>query len=260
MVKEFDKNEWALILGGSSGLGLATAKKLAFHGLNICVVHRNPRSQLSEINKEFDVIKSYEVEFLSYNKDVIKQENQQEILEAIKNKGKIKLLLHSIAKGNLKPMVSDAEPTLKTDDFLLTLNSMAVNCYDWTQAIYQQKLFAKNSRVIAFTSEGSSKAWKNYAAVSAAKAALESIIRSIALEFAPSGIRANCIQAGVTDTESLRRIPGSENLKSHSVLRNPFQKLTTPEEVAKVVYLLCKPEANWINGTVIKADGGESLT
>jgi enoyl-[acyl-carrier protein] reductase I len=96
--------------------------------------------------------------------------------------------------------------------------------------------------------------------VSAAKAALEAITRSIALEYAPFGIRANCIQAGVTDTVSLRRIPGSEALKAHSITRNPFNRLTTPRDVANVVYLLCKDEAAWINGVVLPVDGGEQIS
>ncbi|HJT72820.1 MAG TPA: SDR family oxidoreductase, partial [Chitinophaga sp.] len=103
-------------------------------------------------------------------------------------------------------------------------------------------------------------AWKNYAAVSAAKAALEAISRSIALEFAPVGIRANCVQAGVTDTRSLQMIPGSEQLIEHTKKRNPFQRLTTPEDVANVVYLLCKDEAAWINGAVIPVNGGEHIS
>jgi len=80
------------------------------------------------------------------------------------------------------------------------------------------------------------------------------------LEFAPFGIKANCIQAGVTDTASLRAIPGSELIKAHSLLRNPFKRLTLPQDVANVVYLLCKDEAAWINGTIIPVDGGEHLS
>ena len=81
----------------------------------------------------------------------------------------------------------------------------------------------------------------------------------MAVEFAPLGIRANCIQAGVTDTFSLSLIPNYEELKNHALQRNPNNELTTPEKVAGVVYLLCKKEAGWINGTIIKVDGGESL-
>ena len=96
--------------------------------------------------------------------------------------------------------------------------------------------------------------------MSAAKVTLEAITRNIALEYAPFGIRANCIQAGVTDTPSLRMIPGSEEIKKHSLLRNPFNRLTLPEDVANVVYLLSKDEAAWINGTIIPVDGGEHIS
>ena len=95
--------------------------------------------------------------------------------------------------------------------------------------------------------------------MSAAKATLESIVRSMALEFAPVGLRVNCVQAGITETRSFQMIPKSDKLKEQAKKRNPFGRLTTPEDVADVVYLLILEEARWINGTVIKADGGESL-
>jgi len=265
MVKEFEhKNEWAVILGGSSGLGLATAKKLAKHGLNICVIHRNSRAQSTQIQEEFQIIKNEGVSFLSYNIDVTNVDKRSTCIEDLKTnfgeKSKIKVLVHSIAKGNLKPMISNENATLQNDDFVLTLNNMAISLYDWFKALFEEKLFSNDARIISFTSEGNSKAWKNYAAVSAAKNTLEAITRNIALEFATHGITANCIQAGVTDTQSLQMIPGSDILKKHAIKRNPFQRLTTPEDIANVVYLLCKDEAKWINGTIIKADGGESLS
>jgi len=263
-MKEFqDKNEWALILGGSSGLGLATAKKLAKHGMNICIVHRNSRSQQEQIEKEFNEITQLGIDFISYNTDAFHPEKREALLEYLQEElegGKIKTLVHSVAKGNLKPMLSDDSPVLKTDDFQLTIQAMGISLYDWTKAIFDAKLFADDARIISFTSEGNSKAWKNYAAVSAAKVTLEAITRNIALEFAPYGIKANCIQAGVTDTASLRMIPGSEEIKKHSLLRNPFNRLTNPEDVANVVYLLSKDEASWINGTIIPVDGGEHIS
>ena len=181
----------------------------------------------------------------------------QDTLGAI---GKVKVLVHSIAKGNLKPMVSQDVSELQNDDFRLTIESMAISLYDWTKDIFQNKLFSTDARIISFTSEGNQKAWRNYAAVSAAKVALEAITRNIALEFATHGIKANCIQAGVTDTASLRLIPGHEALKSYAIQRNPFHRLTTPEDVANVVYLLTKDEAKWINGITIPVDGGEQLS
>lgn len=265
MEKEFiNKNYWALILGGSSGLGLATAKKLAKHGMHICIIHRNSRAQEDEINIEFNKIKAEGIQFKSYNIDAFKEEKRNAIILELSailgTEGMIRTLVHSVAKGNLKPMLDDEKPTLKNDDFNLTINAMAISLYDWTKGIFEAKLFAEDSRIISFTSEGNTKAWKNYAAVSAAKVTLEAITRNIALEFAPFGIRANCIQAGVTDTASLRMIPGSEKIKEHSLRRNPYKRLTQPEDVANAVYLLSKDEASWINGCVIPVDGGEHIS
>ncbi|HEX9979141.1 MAG TPA: SDR family oxidoreductase [Flavobacterium sp.] len=261
MVSEFSGN-WAIILGGSSGLGLATANKLAKHGMNICIIHRNSRAETAVIETEFDSIKSLGVKFRSYNADALNRQKREEIiadLQSITTDGEsVRCLIHSIAKGSLKPMAS-AEDVLSSEDFTITLNAMAVSLYDWTASVFSAGLFSDDSRIISFTSEGSTKAWRNYAAVSSAKAALEAISRSIALEFAKYGIRSNCVQAGVTDTSSLRRIPDSDNIIEATVRRNPFRRLTTPEDVANVVYLLCKDEASWINGTIVKADGGESL-
>jgi enoyl-[acyl-carrier protein] reductase III len=263
MVKEFSEHGyWAIILGGSSGLGLASAKKLAAHGMNICVVHRNSRVELEEISKEFEVIKGFGVEMVSFNIDVTSAEKRSdmmtELAATIGLKNKVRCLVHSIAKGNLKLMVSEEKTVLGNDDFLITMQNMAFSLYDWTKAVFEAGLFAEDARVISFTSQGSSQAIENYAAVSAAKASLEAISRSIALEFAPHGIRSNCIQAGVTDTRSLRMIPGFEQLKTHSINRNPFKRLTLPDDVANVAYLLCKDEASWINGAIIPVNGGES--
>ena len=183
----------------------------------------------------------------------------EELKALLGEKGTIRTLLHSVAKGNLKPMISKDKPELKNDDFALTINAMAISLYDWTKSIFESNLFAKDARIISFTSEGNTKAWENYAAVSAAKVALEAITRNIALEFASSGIKANCIQAGVTNTASLRLIPGSEKIIEHTLKWNPNKRLTLPEDVANAVYLLSKDEASWITGTIIPVDGGEHL-
>ncbi|MEE8486627.1 MAG: SDR family oxidoreductase, partial [Gemmatimonadota bacterium] len=130
----------------------------------------------------------------------------------------------------------------------------------WTQALRDRNLFAPDARVLGMTSEGNEVAWKGYAAVAAAKVALESISRSIAVEMAHLGIRSNIVQAGVTDTPALRAIPGSQNLKAQARTRNPFGRLTTPADVADAIYLLSLPEAAWINGAIIRVDGGERIS
>ena len=263
MVAEFkDQNYWALILGGSSGLGYASAKKLAKHGMNIIIIHRDRRSEVPDIEEAFDEIRESGVQFESFNADAVKKESREELVGKIKEllgeKGKIRTLLHSIAKGNLKPMLGE-EGILENIDFQLTIDAMALSLYDWTQAIFRNDLFSKDARVISFTSDGNKKAWKNYAAVSAAKVTLEALTRSMALEFARHGIRANCIQAGITVTRSFQMIPGNETLRVHALKHNPFKRLTVPDDVANAVYLLSKDEASWITGTIIPVNGGEHL-
>jgi len=260
--KEF-KNEWALILGGSSGLGLATAKKLSDHGMNICIVHRNLRNEMEEINAEFDGIRQKGVKLLSFNKDACREDHVSEVIDALKKElgeeDSVKVLVHSIARGNLKPMTGPTEDRLSRNDILQTVESMGSSLYDWSSRLLDEKMFSGNSRIISFTSEGNSKVFAKYGAVSASKSILESISRQMAVEFAPYGINVNCIQAGVTDTRSLRLIPGSERLKEIAKQRNPKNRITMPEDIANAVYLLCRSEANWINGTTIVVDGGEHL-
>lgn len=257
MVKEFD-TYWALILGGSSGLGLASARKLAAHGMNICIVHRNTRAALPAIEQALGDIKTLGVQVLSFNIDVLNNEKRTEVLlqlqAAMGEQGRIRCLLHSIARGNLKAL-----PALSADDFSTTIQHMAVSLYEWAAETLQRQLFTADARILSFTSDGSYKAVQHYAAVSAAKAVLETITRSMALEFAPQGIRANCIRAGITDTASLQKITGSRELLAYGKERNPFKRLTTPEDVANVVYLLCKDEAAWINGAIIPVDGGTHI-
>ncbi|ACU06814.1 oxidoreductase, short chain dehydrogenase/reductase family protein [Flavobacteriaceae bacterium 3519-10] len=256
------EGQWALILGGSSGLGLATAKKLAAEGMNICIIHRDSRQAMAEIQQDFDKIRKKGNPFLSFNVDASNSEKIGSVVNDIRaevGQGSVYCIVHSIAKGNLKSMVDSQEGELQKNDFLITVDAMSVSLYEWVKSVFSAGLFAKDARVLSFTSMGNSRAYRGYAAVSAAKAALEAITRNIALEFAPYGIRANCIQAGLTDTKSQRMIPGAAEMKEQSIRRNPFKRITTPEDVADAVYLLCQPEAAWITGAVIPVDGGESI-
>lgn len=244
-------------------MGLATAKKLASHGYQIIIVHRDRRSDMDEIQLSFEEIRAKGNQLITFNTDALKAEKRFEIILDIKKQlppnDKIKVLVHSVAKGSLKPMYSNTESTLVDTDFKITFEAMALSLFDWTKALVEHQLFGSDTRIISFTSEGNKKALPNYGAVSVAKVALEALTRSIALEFASLGIKANCIQAGVTLTKSLRMIPGYEKIEANALKRNPNKRLTTPEDVANVVYLLTTDEAKWITGTVIKVDGGESL-
>lgn len=252
---------YALVLGGSQGLGYASALKLAQKGWNLLIIHRDRRSDLPDIEAKFEGIEQYGVNLKTFNLDATNSEKRKEFIsqlpELLGESGKIKLLLHSIAKGNLKAMTGDSP--LNQTDLQITANAMAYSFYDWSKDILEADGFAKNTRLLAFTSEGNQRVWKHYAAVSVAKTSLETLMKYMATEFAAYDITANCIQAGMVETQSFQRIPGHEHLKAAAVKRNPFQRLTKPEDIANVVYLMSLDEANWINGSIIKADGGESL-
>jgi enoyl-[acyl-carrier protein] reductase I len=260
MVKEF-QNQWAIIIGGSSGLGLATAHKLAKHGMNICIIHRNGRAEMSEIEHQFNLLRQNKVLINNFNIDALNINKQEscikEIIYKIPPDEKVSVLIHSLAKGTLKAL--SGENMLSLDDLKITTEAMSFSLFQWSQLILKAQLFASDARIITFTSEGSQKPIPNYAAVSLAKASLEALVRSMAVEWAHFGIKSNAIQAGVTDTRALRQIPNAEIIINKSVKRNPQKRITTPEDVADATYLLCKKEAAWINGVILKVDGGESL-
>lgn len=114
MIGKFDSSYWALILGGSSGFGLATAHKLSRHGMNIAVVHRDRLGSMARIQSEFDAIKSRNVELAAYNTDALSTEAMSQVLDDLGKKmgaiGRIRVLLHSIAFGNLKPLAAGTAP------------------------------------------------------------------------------------------------------------------------------------------------------
>ncbi len=270
----FDRNHWALILGGSSGFGLATAHKLARHGMSVALVHRDRRGAMEPIEREFAALRATGTGFLSWNVDALAPERRREVLDALAARlgeaGRVRLLLHSIAFGNLKllaPALSshghastyDSDSLLDDEDFGRTIHAMGTSLATWTQDVLRRGLFAADARVLGITSEGNEVAWRGYAAVSAAKVSLEAVSRAIALELAPYGIRSNVVQAGVTDSPALRLIPGNDRLKESARARNPFGRLTTAPDVADAICLLATDEARWINGALIRVDGGERI-
>ncbi|MCA1554453.1 MAG: SDR family oxidoreductase, partial [Chloroflexi bacterium] len=174
------------------------------------------------------------------------------------HEGAIQAMLHSVAFGALNPFFSDdAKQQTSRAQLEMTLDVMANSLVYWCQDLARVGLLGNGSKVFAMTSAGSHRVIVGYGPVSAAKAALESHVRQLALELAPRGIRVNCFQAGVTDTPALRMIPGSDVLKEEALKRNPVGRLTTPEDIAKTFVALMDPNVQWINGTVIKVDCGE---
>ena len=109
------------------------------------------------------------------------------------------------------------------------------------------------------TSSGARRQWLSYGAVSMSKAALESATRQLAIELSTNNIAVNAIQAGVTDTPALRKIPGNDIMIKKVTEINPSKRLTTPEDVAKVAVMIGSSYDTWMTGNTIRVDGGEDI-
>lgn len=255
---------WAVILGGSSGFGFATVEKLARHGMSIAVLYRETAIIERPLKKKFATIaEANGVNILPFNINALDLNGPTSFLEkfneTVGKKNCVKLVLHAIARGNLKPLNAGdvTGDELSNDDIRFTTYAMATSMLDWVRVLIKAGLFQDDARIIGLTSEGAHKYWEGYAAVSIAKASLESLATYMAVEFGKLGLKTNVIQAGITETASLKKIPGSEKLIQIATERNPLGRATRPEDVANVIYLLCTKEAAWINGSLIHVDGGE---
>ena len=208
--------DWAVILGASSGIGEACAKSLAKRGINIYGIYlRKKKSQIETLTNELLQNEGVSVIFKKANASNL--ENMDAIIKELKSKGniRVKMLIHSIAFGTLKQMVSESNQSLTKQNIEMTQDVMCNNLIYWTQKLFENKLLNQGSHILAMTSAGGHKNWKNYGAVSLAKAGLESICRQLCLELAPYGIAVNTIQAGVTNTPALQKIPGSKKMIEH---------------------------------------------
>lgn len=258
------KGEWALVLGASSGFGEATSLELARRGMNVAGVHLDRKGTMPHVEEIVAAIRKGGSQAEFFNMNAADEAKRKEVLDALAPKlgGKpIRTVLHSLAFGALKPFLAEKDEDRITKAQLeMTLDVMAHSLVYWVQDLHARKMIGRGSRIFAMTSAGGARMWSSYGAVSAAKAALESHIRQIAVELAAQGIAANAIRAGVTDTPSLRKIPGHEEMITLATSRNPGKRLTTPEDVAKAVAALSIDGIEWITSNVISVDGGEFVT
>jgi len=253
-------SKWALILGCSTGHGGATAKKLAGKGYGIVGFHFDRgelKKEAEKTKEEISDLNGGMVEF--WNTNAASLETMDKYIPQIKDITRgtpLKLLLHSIAFGTTTNFFSDKPVSQKQMD--MTVHVMGNSLLYWTQKLFKAELLAKGSRILGLTSEGNYVAMEGYGPVSVAKVAMEAIIRQIGWELGQYGITSNAIQAGVTPTRALTKITDRwEDWVENTKKRNPMRRTTTPQDVANTVSLLMKPEADFINCSIIYCDGGE---
>ena len=254
--------KWACILGASSGFGKACALELASRGMNIWGVHLDRKQTMPDVEALIKTLKSKKIQVHFFNMNASDEEKRKSTIAEMKSvigENSVKVFLHSLAFGTLKEYFSQNDSQLTAVQMNMTLDVMAHSLVYWVQDLWKAHLLKNGSKIYAMTSAGGERVWPTYGAVSAAKAALESHIRQIAVELIPYGIAANSLRAGVTDTPALRKIPGHEKMIEFCREKSPTKRLTTPEDIATHLATLSESDNAWLTGNVIGIDGGENI-
>ncbi|MEI7833543.1 MAG: SDR family oxidoreductase, partial [bacterium] len=214
-----NQGKWALILGASSGFGAATAREFARAGWNIIGVHLDRRGTMALVEEVINDIRAAGVEVVFHNVNAADEGKRKQIiaetvglLRERGEEGRVVAMLHSLAFGAIRAYVDDGDGAITPANFQMTMEVMANSLVYWTQDLISSGLMTTGGRIYAMTSSGTHRVIRKYGAISMAKAALEANIRQLAVELATHGITANAIQAGVTDTPALRKIPDHPNM------------------------------------------------
>ncbi len=241
----------ALVTGGSRGIGRAIAIRLAEAGCDVAINYLRSRSTAEETA---EVVRSHGRKALLHKCNVAKADGLESMFEAIGEEfGRLDILVSNAASGVIKPAM---ELTKRHWQWTMDINAAALlplsqHC--------RQLMAGGEGHIIAVSSLGAQRAIPNYAAVGASKAALESLVRHLAVELAPEGIRVNAISAGVVDTDALKHFPNRIEILEESARRTPAGRLTEPRDVADAVLFLTSPLSSMMVGQTIVVDGGYSI-
>jgi enoyl-[acyl-carrier protein] reductase III len=234
-----------LVTGGSRGIGKAIALRFASLGAaRVAIGYMRTDRAAEETASQLRVLGA---EPILVRGNVASQRVAEEVGEL----GPLDVLVHAAATGVIRPALETEE---KHWDWTLSANSRAL----LSLARAATPTMPPGSSIVALSSLGSTRVLENYALVGASKAALEALVRYLAVELAPSGIRVNAVSAGVVETGALEYFPNREAMLEMG-RRNPVGRIVSPEDVAACVTFLCSPDAEMIRGQTLVVDGGWSL-
>ena len=240
----------ALVTGSSRGIGKAIAVKFAENGVNLVVNYIRHRRDAEETAH---LIEAKGVKCMVVKANVANDDHVEAMFAQIKAEySRFDFLVSNAASGVLKPAL---ELNSRHWNWAMDINARALLTLS-QQAV---PLMDNSGRIMAVSSLGSVRAVENYTAVGASKAALESLVRHLAVELGPLGINVNTISAGAVDTEALKKFPNRQEILNAALSRTPLGRLTTPEDVADVSLFLCSDLARMIHGQTIVVDGGYSI-
>jgi enoyl-[acyl-carrier protein] reductase III len=237
----------ALVTGATRGIGRAIARKLASAGCDVVVNYYNSHEQAQALCAEIHGMgrRAWPVKA-----SVGIPESVDELFEELgKHVERLDIIVSNAASGVLKPAM---EMTIKHWRWCLETNALALNLL--TQRAVE--MMPAGGSIVALSSLGAARAMPGYGFIGASKAALESLVRTLAQELGPRGIRVNTVSAGVVDTDALSYFPNREELLENYAKRTPLGPTLAPEDVAGAVYLLCLPESRMITGHTLIVDGG----
>ena len=234
-----------LVTGGTRGIGLAIAHRLVRDGASRAVLGYLRNDEAAE--KAAEEIRAAGAEPVLVRGNVA----SESVVEELAGIGPYRVVVHNAATGVVRP-------ALETEDkhWDWTLNANARSMLALARATAPS--MPEGSAIVAISSLGSQRVLDNYILVGTSKAALESVMRYLAVELAPRGIRVNAVSAGVVETGALDFFPNKEAMLA-TVERTPAGRLVEPADVAAAVSFLCSDDATMVRGHVLIVDGGFSL-
>ncbi len=244
----------ALVTGASRGVGRACALRLAQAGADVVVNFLNSQQAAADVVRE---IQGYGVRAMAIRADVADRDDVFAMVETVTERlSGLDIVVSNVAAGGFRGM---SEVTPASFEATIRTNSAPVI---WLAQAAMEALAAStfHGKVVAISSHGSQWAVPHYAAIGASKAALESLIRHLALEYGPRGVNFNCVLPGIIATDAVLTMPNVEDLIQAAQSRMMLgARSLTPEDVANVVAFLVSPLSDLIQGQVVVIDGGVSI-